>query len=353
MQPGGSAVKKLPANTGDAGSTPGWGRFHEGKNINPCQGSCLGNPMDRGDWRATVHGVTRVRHDWAPERQNCRHRPQGVHPPEMLALPWTAVNKEEQTHWRVDEWDIPGNQRGECIGSEAPRQGQGIGHLCFVGSPQEKNKDRVPLTGNNLVSTGAFWWMVFPSRTWDSLGETDIRHSRKGGWDGNKAGTKVKPHHRLSWFSRLTKHQHAWHEVLVAQPCLTLCNSLDCSPPGSPVHGILQARTQGVTILLQGILPTQGLNPGILHCRHILHCLSHEGSPKPPEVHSICDGKSPKAWSRGERCFAFLNNFGKSTITQNVDSIKAMQCECVKAISGDPRLNPCHWIEPYQDIHWT
>ena len=31
--------------------------------------------------------------------------------------------------------------------------------------------------------------------------------------------------------------------VLVAQSCLTLCNSMDCSPPGSSVHGILQART--------------------------------------------------------------------------------------------------------------
>ena len=30
--------------------------------------------------------------------------------------------------------------------------------------------------------------------------------------------------------------------VLVAQSCLTLCNSMDCSPPGSPVHGISQAR---------------------------------------------------------------------------------------------------------------
>ena len=31
--------------------------------------------------------------------------------------------------------------------------------------------------------------------------------------------------------------------MLVAQPCLTLCDSMDCGPPGSSVHGILQART--------------------------------------------------------------------------------------------------------------
>ena len=35
------------------------------ENGNPLQHSCLGNPMDRGTWRATVHGVARVGHDWA------------------------------------------------------------------------------------------------------------------------------------------------------------------------------------------------------------------------------------------------------------------------------------------------
>ena len=35
----------------------------------------------------------------------------------------------------------------------------------------------------------------------------------------------------------------AWNKVLVAQSCLTLCDPMDCSPPGSSVHGILQART--------------------------------------------------------------------------------------------------------------
>ena len=37
---------------------PGLGRYPEGGNDNPFQNSCLGNPMDRGAWRATVHGVT-------------------------------------------------------------------------------------------------------------------------------------------------------------------------------------------------------------------------------------------------------------------------------------------------------
>ena len=100
------------------------------------------------------------------------------------------------------------------------------------------------------------------------------------------------------------------------QSCLTLFNPVECSPPGSSVHGILQARVlewvampssrdfpnqgieprspalqadslpseppgkpkntgAGIFSLLQGILPTQELNWGLLHCRWILYQLSH------------------------------------------------------------------------------
>ena len=46
-------------NAGDLGSMPGSGRFPGERNGNPLQYSCLGNPMDRGAWRATVHGVAK------------------------------------------------------------------------------------------------------------------------------------------------------------------------------------------------------------------------------------------------------------------------------------------------------
>ena len=55
-------VKNLPANardTGDAGSIPASGRSPGERNHNPLQYSCLGNPMDRGDWQATVHVVAK------------------------------------------------------------------------------------------------------------------------------------------------------------------------------------------------------------------------------------------------------------------------------------------------------
>ena len=55
--PGGSVVKNLPTNAGDMSSVSGSGRSPEGGNGSPLQYSCLGNPMDRGVWCATVHGV--------------------------------------------------------------------------------------------------------------------------------------------------------------------------------------------------------------------------------------------------------------------------------------------------------
>ena len=42
-----------------------WVQFPGERNGNPLQYSCLGNPMDRGAWQATVHGVERVGHDLA------------------------------------------------------------------------------------------------------------------------------------------------------------------------------------------------------------------------------------------------------------------------------------------------
>ena len=63
--PGGSVVKNLPANAGDEGSIPGLRRSPGEGNGNPFQYSCLENPVDRGAWQATVHRVSRVRHDLA------------------------------------------------------------------------------------------------------------------------------------------------------------------------------------------------------------------------------------------------------------------------------------------------
>ena len=67
---------------------------------------------------------------------------------------------------------------------------------------------------------------------------------------------------------------------LATQSCPTLCNPTDCNLPASSVRWDSQGKNTGVGChaLLQGIFPTQGLNPGLLHCRWIVYCLSHQGS---------------------------------------------------------------------------
>ena len=57
---GGSMVKNLTANAGGVGLIPGSGRSPGGGNGNSLHYSCLGNPMDREAWWATVHGAEKV-----------------------------------------------------------------------------------------------------------------------------------------------------------------------------------------------------------------------------------------------------------------------------------------------------
>ena len=68
---------------------------------------------------------------------------------------------------------------------------------------------------------------------------------------------------------------------LVTQCYPTLYDRMDCSPPGSSVHGDSPGKNTGVGChtLLQGIFPSQGSNPGLPHCRWIFYHLSHQGSP--------------------------------------------------------------------------
>ena len=66
--PGGSDSKESVCNVGGLGLIPGLGRSPGGGHGNPLHYSCLETPMDRGAWRATVHGVTksqRLLSDWA------------------------------------------------------------------------------------------------------------------------------------------------------------------------------------------------------------------------------------------------------------------------------------------------
>ena len=99
---------------------------------------------------------------------------------------------------------------------------------------------------------------------------------------------------------------------LVAQSCLTLCKPMDCSLPGSSVHGDSPGKYTGVGChaLLQGIFPTQGLNPNLKHCRQILHRLSHQGrflEFRMPLVYSVLMMvKLADVWNQNEMLLFFL-----------------------------------------------
>ena len=56
----------------------------------------------------------------------------------------------------------------------------------------------------------------------------------------------------------------------------------NCSPPGTSVYGDSTGKNTTVAChaLLKGIIPTQGSNPSLLHCRQILYHLNHQGTPR-------------------------------------------------------------------------
>ena len=85
-------VKESACNVGDMGSIPGSGRFPWRSNGNPLQYLCLQNPMDRGAWWTTVHGVERVGHNLATKPP--------LPPPGIYGLPWWLSGKESACQCR-------------------------------------------------------------------------------------------------------------------------------------------------------------------------------------------------------------------------------------------------------------
>ena len=103
---------------------------------------------------------------------------------------------------------------------------------------------------------------------------------------------------------------------LVAQWCPTLCDSMDCSLPGSSVHGDSSRKNTGVGChaLFRELFPAQGLNPGLLHGRQILYRLSHQGS-LTSQISTI-KGKTAPGLFVDKSWFQFKNsiNYSKTKI---------------------------------------
>ena len=103
---------------------------------------------------------------------------------------------------------------------------------------------------------------------------------------------------------------------LVTQLCLTLCNPMNCNPPGSSVHRDSPGKNTGVGChaLLQGIFLTHGSDPGLLHCMWSFHQLRHQGSPRILEwlVYPFCRGTSQPRNCTRVSCTAgrFITSWG-------------------------------------------
>ena len=112
------------------------------------------------------------------------------------------------------------------------------------------------------------------------LGWVAYPFSRRSSWLRNR--TRISALQADSWLAELPGkpfEEYVLCVCLVTQSCSTLCYPMDCSLPGSSAHGDSPGNNTGVGChaFLQRIFPTQGLNPGLLHCRWILYCLSHQG----------------------------------------------------------------------------
>ena len=119
-----SVGKESAYNAGDLGSIPGSGRSPGEGNGNPLQYSCLENPMDRGAWQATVHGVARVGHDLATEPSlplpsYCYYHPHFINEKTWhtqttnwyhRSYPEVLREKEMATHFSILAWGSQGTE---------------------------------------------------------------------------------------------------------------------------------------------------------------------------------------------------------------------------------------------------
>ena len=122
--------------------------------------------------------------------------------------------------------------------------------------------------------------------------------------------------------------------------CLTLCNTMGCSLPGSSFHGDSPGKNTGVgcRTLPQGIFPTQGLNLGLLHCRQILYRLSHLSHTKFPHL-AAHPTKLELSWSLKPYCL-FQNRVRKGV---NLSGDRQILLGLAEEEFSIIQYASCHW----------
>ena len=135
---------------------------------------------------------------------------------------------------------------------------------------------------------GSLIQMPLATRQVNSLSETGLGTGWVRGmswfWPSTQAGTSGSVLLSMILFSTIGCKftilcRIDW--LLSCSLCPTLCDPMECSPPGSFIHGVFQAKNTrlGYPFFLQGIIPTLGWNPHLLHCQVDSLLLSHQESP--------------------------------------------------------------------------
>ena len=302
---------------GGEGDDRGYGWWHHWLDGRECELT----PGD-GDWQESLVGSSPWGHresdmpetevtGWASEG---RLLPQaGLKavwlPSEADREAWGPQQDTEQQHWAADWTSLPcrGPASGFCTrASHAfcrdPQLGTCTRPSGFLLSTQRdlllfslvnKSLTKTSVSRQQLICMGMPWQVHrqngYAQRATD--GHTERNHENKIGhgeqrWGiGNDIWPRASNTDMRVWawkvdhvISEMCLYVYDERESEVIQSFLTLFESVNCRPPGSSVHGMLQARILEWVIISfsRGIFPTQGSNPGLLHCRQMLCSLSHQ-----------------------------------------------------------------------------
>ena len=152
-------------------------------------------------------------------------------------------------------------------------------------SKSEREKQILYINAYIWNLEGWYWWTCLQSTN----GDADTRNKL--------VDTAGEGQGKMNWESSTETNFSEVKVKLLSR--VQLCDPMDCSPPGSSMHGIFQARMleQVAISFSSGPSWPRDRNPGLLHCRQTLYHLSHQGTPNNSLNSKETWGKTPSHWN--------------------------------------------------------